>query len=220
MVVAVAQVSANGAIVINSGFETPIVPGCFGTAYTAPYGGYTLDPKFIPGWVMGPSQGGAPDGAYQGIWNAAESPNQFGGTTTGFEGSQVGMFAVKGGFYQDIAGFVAAPHTVSFLAAGRIDVTQPDEFKVTVDGASLTFSGAATITPASQSFVLYTSDPFTPTAGTHRLAFTGLTGADATSFVDNVSVNQVPEPTGVVLMFAGVFGVLCYAWRNGIWTIS
>lgn len=125
------------------------------------------------------------------------------------------MIALKGSFYQDIAGFVADPHTtVSFLTAGRTSVTQPDAFKVTLDGVALTFNSADTITPASQTFTLYTSDEFLPTAGTHRLAFTGLTGADATSFIDSVSVNQVPEPTTLCLVIIGLLGLLCYAWRK------
>ena len=48
------------------------------------------------------------------------------------------------------------------------------------------------------------------------LTFTGLTGGasgyDGTSFIDNVSATAVPEPTSLMLMFAGILGLV--AWRR------
>ena len=50
---------------------------------------------------------------------------------------------------------------------------------------------------------------------TGLLTFKGLTSyqfTDATSFIDNVSVSAVPEPTSLVLMAMGTLGLL--AWRR------
>ena len=47
------------------------------------------------------------------------------------------------------------------------------------------------------------------------LTFKGLTSyqnTDATSFIDNVSVSAVPEPTSLMLMFVGTLGLV--AWRR------
>ena len=47
------------------------------------------------------------------------------------------------------------------------------------------------------------------------LRFKGLTSyqnTDATSFIDNVSVTAVPEPTSLMLMFVGALGLV--AWRR------
>ena len=47
------------------------------------------------------------------------------------------------------------------------------------------------------------------------LTFKGLTSyqnTDATSFIDNVSVTAVPEPTSLMLMFIGTLGLV--AWRR------
>jgi hypothetical protein len=212
LVIAMVQVAAAAPVVVNPGFEAPDISG-FGSlvAYTPPQRN-ELDPATIPGWVLGASQGGLPDGTYQGIWNFV------GDTTfaplTGAGGSQVGFFAVKGGFYQDIAGFNANTATVSFLAAGRPAADGPDQFKVTLDGTTLTFGGVGSILPVDAKMVSYTSDPITVTAGTHRLAFTGMGSADNTSFIDNVTINQVPEPTTIMLMATGILGLMAYAWRR------
>jgi len=57
---------------------------------------------------------------------------------------------------------------------------------------------------------------FTLTAATTGdLTFTGGTSyknTDATSFIDNVSLSAVPEPTSLLLMAAGTLGLL--AWRR------
>jgi hypothetical protein len=50
---------------------------------------------------------------------------------------------------------------------------------------------------------------------TGLLSFKGLTSyqyTDATSFIDNVSVSAVPEPTSLMLMAMGTLGLL--AWRR------
>jgi hypothetical protein len=55
------------------------------------------------------------------------------------------------------------------------------------------------------------------TETTGDLIFKGLTSyqnTDATSFIDNVSVSAVPEPTSLLLMAVGTLGLL--AWRRRV----
>ena len=130
---------------------------------------------------------------------------------------------------QSLSGFHTGTATVSFYAGGR----NPDDpaigcnqgggpMQVTLDGMALEFSGSDTITPTDHpTMVLYTSDPFAVTAGSHTLAFAGLTayssGKDYTMGVDTVSVSNTytaPEPSAILLLATGLIGLLAYAWRK------
>lgn len=196
-------------IVVNPGFEEPAE--LVQAVYSPPFG--ALDPSTVPGWVFCPSEGGATSGAYGGIYQA--SSESMGHTLTGHVGEQVGFLEVLGSFYQDIAGFAGGgDYTVSFLAAGRMSYLGGQEVKVTLDGTSLTFSGAGTVLPTSTTFALYTSDVFTTTTGTHRLAFTGLNEGDYLSYFDSVSVNQVPEPSVLSLFVVAGVAIFAYARRS------
>jgi hypothetical protein len=91
-------------------------------------------------------------------------------------------------------------------------------------GATILYSGTFSHTYGGDFYVRSWSSPaFSNTsAGTIRLQFTDLTtltyGNGADLLVDNVMVSgtaaQTPEPGTLVLLVAGLIGLLAYAWRK------
>lgn len=172
---------------------------------TSPIGVY---PTPIVGWTMTQS------------WPEVEISG-FGGQNAA-DGSYYLRIANDSAVSQSLSGFVAGTATVSFYAGGR----NPDEgspgsnqgggpMQVTLDGTILTFSGSDTISPTNHpTMLLYTSDFFAVTAGSHTLAFAGMTpwspGSDYTEGIDLVSVSNtaVPEPATGLLVLLGLGGVL------------
>jgi len=81
-----------------------------------------------------------------------------------------------------------------------------------------TGTGTATLTQTtlgtSSSYDNYTFT-FTVSQDTQAtLTFRSGTFSDNGIFLDNVSVTATPEPSTLVLVASGLFGLLCYAWRK------
>lgn len=186
--------------VTNSSFET----GPIGTF-----------PASIVGWTTTKS------------WPEVESSG-FNGQNAA-DGTHYLRIANNSAVSQSLGSFHTGTATVNFYAGGR----DPDDpaigsnqgggpMQVTLDGTALEFSGIDTITPTDHpTMVLYTSDPFAVTAGSHTLAFAGVTayssGNDYTEGIDLVTVSNtytVPEPSALILGVTGVIGLLAYAWRK------
>ncbi len=114
LTIALAQVVRATPIVVNPGFESPGGIGEGVSSYTYPF----HDPGVtVEGWTFAASEGGIPDGSYDGL----SRPGLAGSftTLTGYEGNQVAFLEVLGSFSQEIGGFNAGTFTVSFLAGGR-----------------------------------------------------------------------------------------------------
>jgi hypothetical protein len=142
-------------------------------------GTLTLTDQGGAGWTLSPSAGIAANGSAFNV--------------IGAQGNQAGLLQFQSSISQAIAGFKAQSYVVSFLAEGR-DTSSggagANDVEVLLDNAPLTFGGATSITPGMGGFTAFTSDPFTVTAGTHTLTFTGLDtlGGDRTSFIDSVHI--------------------------------
>ena len=142
------------------------------------------------------------------------------------QGTQVGYLQTKGTITQSVAGWAAGTYTVSFDAAQRgNNGTSVEDFEVLIDGVVV-----GTFKPTSSSYQVYTTGPFTVTAGSHAIEFLGLdtAGGDNTVFLDAVSIavstSSVPtvgdsgfetvnvgnsfaiDPTGSAWTFSGVAG--------------
>ena len=166
----------------------------------------------VDDWFFPPS---SPAPVFVGISN--EQGTAGGGLNAPIPTPDGGVVAhmVNGGFFeQSMAGFDAGQlYVVSFSAAGRLHPTLPGlgptPMEVSVGGTPLVFSGSTTVTPVEGSYSVFTSDAFTVTAGAHTLRFEGLTlSGDKTTFVDAVSITEVPEPSSIMLLSLGLIGMM------------
>lgn len=202
-----AATHAEAAVVVTNGdFESPAFASD-GVYYTPTFG--TEMPSNWGGWTWGESAGASYNGIVRGYMNPELTP-QFPSFPSG---SQAAFVEGTGTFSQLLTGFVAGTATVSFDAVGRNAYGYSNPIQITLDGTALTFSGSDTLTPSHTSYQTYTSDPFTVTAGSHTLAFAGLTpfGAqDLVSAIDNVNVGNapIPEPAALGLLGLGLLGLL------------
>ncbi len=140
-------------------------------------------------------------------WGDPDSLANAAGSTSGFvagiqaDGTLTQSFDLQAGTY-----------LLTWFDANRtnsgIDQTYAVSFGGSTIGGNTTLQGAGW----SQQSAIFTLTAET----TGDLAFTGLTtysqSTDATSFIDNVSLTAVPEPTSLLLMAAGTLGLL--AWRR------
>ena len=121
----------------------------------------------------------------------------------------------------DIAGGVSSGLTSSFnVVAGQLYELSWDDagragyaghqYEISMGGVDLGLFATA----SGQAWGVHEITFTALTSG--ALTFTGLTGGasgyDGTTFIDNVSVSAVPEPTSLMLMAFGTLGLL--AWRR------
>jgi hypothetical protein len=203
-----AQGAVASPIVGNFGFEDPVIVS---TAYTTPFGAL---PTSLPSWTFAASEGGVTNGSYDGYYRVSSGNFQ---SLTGLPpgSQQVAFLEVLGSFSQIISGFDQSPITVSFYAGGRnLAGYGANGVQVKIDDTLLTFAGASTLTPVDGIMNLYTSDAIRVSAGSHTLSFYGMDHADHMSFIDNVSITVVPEPSTLGLLGVGLLGLPVYAWRR------
>ncbi len=153
----------------DPGFELPHV----GTGSSA----YAYDPSTSP-WTFTSSAG------VSGNTSAFTS-----GNPAAPQGTQVAFLQDTGTVSQAVT-FAAGSYTISVYAAQRGNANNGGQtFAIKVDG-----NVVGTITPSGTSYVQYTSNAFTVTAGSHTIAFVGLNpkGGDNTAFLDQVSIQTAP----------------------------
>ena len=167
-------VSVGQNIFFDPGFESPVQTGG-GNAYT-------YDPSGTS-WTFTGNSGIQANGS---AWGAATAPE---GTQTAF----LQAYSSVGGSISQSVALSAGSYAIQFDAAQRGGETQP--LAVSVDGTQI---GNA-ITPASSSFAQYTTAGFTVSAGVHTITFstTDNIDGDRSSFLDNVSIVQVPTVTTI-----------------------
>jgi hypothetical protein len=170
--------------VVNGGFEAPGANG----HYTY-LGGQT-----VGGWTF--------------AGNAGVAANNSGFNVSNATGAQAAFLQQESEISQ-VFNFTKSLLSLSFDAEARGWGYGGNVIRVLVDDVVLTFTGATTLLPGSNSsFTTYTSDFIALSAGTHTLRFVGVGGnGDVTSFIDNVSINAVPEPLSLSLMGLGMLAL-------------
>jgi beta-glucanase (GH16 family) len=159
-----------GPPISNGSFETP--------ALTT----YQYDPTDA-GWAFAGNAGIEHNGS---AFNAASAPD---GVQAAFLQSNVTANQKAIGSISQTINLSAGQYTISVEAAQRTGKTALP-IAVSIDGVQV---GNA-ITPSSTAWSTYTTDPFTVSAGSHTISFTGVDAStlDTDSFIDAVSIAPTP----------------------------
>jgi hypothetical protein len=185
-------------VVLNAGFESPNVPDV-GTQWG----------PMVDGWSFSAEA-------------AVVDPGGFGAfdpyLVTPAEGEQFAMID-KGYIEQSISGFIiGVPATLSYSVTGSAlyDAHQPEEYRVLINGNEL-----ANLTTTTYNAFVTNSLNFTPTTTTVLLRFEALDPLedpiDPEEFsedepdlvlLDNIVVQQVPEPSTLMLIAIGIAGLI------------
>jgi hypothetical protein len=157
----------------------------------------------VASWTFeqGDSNSGIANNRSIGVSNATNG-NQNGGATSKY--GQAGWIQGTGDFYQSVSGFSDGLASINFSLEARGGDAGLDPVDVLLDGVQIgQFSTSSTGSFVSESTV------YVPvTAGSHTIEFLGTDTTGNSSFVDNVSINNVPEPATFGLLGASCLGLL------------
>jgi hypothetical protein len=207
---------------VKLGLDTPAGSNLIanGTFDTTSFGSNThnVNPSGT-GWRFAPGGTGAGSGIDRG--NPYGSPN-----AAPYEGSQYAFLQGRGegsgttSIEQDVSGFqVGKSYMLSFESAAIEGFSGANPFFVSVAGNPVTFGSSDWLSP-SGSYGLYCSDAFVATSATMTLRFNDAGNVPATfvSFIDDVQITGVPEPSAGVFLFVLAI-VSCVArlahWSSG-----
>ena len=144
----------------DPGFETPNVAAA----------GFQVDPTGSP-WTFAGAAGLASNGGPV----TSGNPNAP-------QGTQVAWMQ-NGGTVSQVVNVAAGSYTISFEAAQRGNFPSNSTIQVKIDGQTV-----GTITPTGTSYALYSTGPFTVTAGSHTIQFVGVGVGGSTALFDAVSI--------------------------------
>lgn len=194
----VASTAGSATTLVDGGFEakgaaTPVTDYCY-DGFATPGG---------PACASSPWVGGGVIISGSGAW----------GGTAAAEGTYYGFVQGLSTVAQSFTATQSGTGTLTWLDANRGNNGGLQSYTVTLnDGATTTTLG--TYTSAFGSFAARSATGFFLTGGTsYTLSFNGLATDDRTSFIDNVAISSVPEPSSWALLITG-FGLVGVASRR------
>jgi lysophospholipase L1-like esterase len=194
----------SGNLVANGGFETPAFGG--NVHVVNPPGSKW---RFISTGSGGGIDRGNPYGST--VKNSvAEAGNQM----AFLRGSGAGKGTTS--IEQDVAALeVGVRYILSFQSCAIEGLAGVDPFSVSIGGIPITFDGGLTRISPSASYGLYCSDPFVATDATMTLRFydDGNVPAGQVSWLDDVQIFKVPEPSGLAFLCLGGMALMGYNRR-------
>ncbi|MDB5396576.1 MAG: putative exosortase interaction domain protein [Rhodospirillales bacterium] len=181
-------------LLVNSDFEA--------TQYAA--GSYQYLNGLVDSWTYAGNSG---------VLNV-QAANRFNDVNpSGYSGNQYGFVQTTGAISQSFTS-ASGIFSLSFLDAGRVASCcgGNQSFAVLIDS---TIFGTFTTTN-SGTFTQQMIASLSLSAGTHTLMFEGLDpgGGDVTSYIDRVNLTQVPEPSSIALLGAGLSGIAALRRRR------
>jgi lysophospholipase L1-like esterase len=117
---------------------------------------------------------------------------------------------------QDVTEFeTGKSYLVSFQACAIEGFCGVNPFSVSIGGDAVAFNGDRTLVSPSANWALYCSDPFTASGPTMtlRICDAGNVPVERVSWLDDVQIIAVPEPSSLALMSIGATALLGYLWR-------
>lgn len=144
----------------------------------------------------------------------SQSGSAWGQPISGANGNYFAFVQQNGLFSQTFTATQTSIEVLSWIDATRSNFGEPNTYTVSVNGTQV-----GSYNPTSSSFVGETSAFFDVIAGlSYTVTFQGVDPslADRTSFIDNVSISSVPEPSTWAMMILGFFGVGFAAYRRRI----
>lgn len=189
-----AAVSGRAQTIVNASFEAPVISNF---VYTTAVTGWTFSAFASGSGGTGLTTNGSSFGTAD-----------IGGASDPGGGTQAALIQGAGTISQSISFSSGGAFTLAFFAEARGSAAGGVPLSIQIDSTVLTFAGSLTASAASGSvFNNIVSDPFSVGAGFHTLSFTGtvnLNTADVTTFVDQVRVTAVPEPSTLALLGGGL----------------
>jgi len=191
----ISAASVKAQIITDNGFESPDLGSGTG-AYA--YGDQTPLSSTVTGWTFVAGAGIAANGSLFDVAGATQGQTSDSSvSTSGQAGFLQGLSSITQSVYLS-----GGEYSVSFTAEGRGGVFFPsftaNEITVSLGGTQL-FDA----TPPPTFFVPETTTQTGDLApGNYDLTFSGITNADATTFIDNVQIDpiSVPEPCSMAFL--------------------